>query len=183
VENRPLIAIDPNGEDLYIVYDFVGSGLSMAQQNAGVNNVYSHYAGGTAPKRGSLGKYDARVDISFTSEPIGREGKLGGTDIPAQESEVTTSRMPPGKAGITLLSNVAAHEIGHATHAMPDYNFDAAKKGSFWHPRPAEEGTLMESQVGGDDPELQIRLLSSGPREASDGDAAKLRTTLNSPGQ
>ena len=64
VQNNPLKAVDPNGEDLHIVYDFAGSGLSSSIQtavmlgtrqrfiNAGVNVVNNYIAGSSAIPRG-----------------------------------------------------------------------------------------------------------------------------------
>jgi len=150
--------------------------------NAGVRNVYSMFAGGSAvPKRGSLRSHDARVDVNVTTKPLSREGKLGGTDIAKQVSTATTARMPAGEAGITLMTNVVGHEVGHGTHAMPEYDKDAAPIGSMLHPNPAEAGSLMEPQVGGGDSDLQVGILSSEVREFSDEDAAKLQKTLNDP--
>ncbi len=184
VLSNPLKYIDPDGEDLFIVYDFSGSGLSGKQQNAvvqgvrqrfrnaGVNVVQSYFKGGsTIPKKGDLGPKDQVVNVQLTTKDLGK-GKLGHTDVGRQKSTVTTANTPGGEAGTTQLVNTTAHEVAHGTQALPQYDYDGASPGSPLHPEPAEEGTVMETG-------LTAEQVGEETREFSEGDAAQLRENLN----
>jgi len=184
VLSNPLKYIDPDGEDLFIVYDFSGSGLSGQQQNAvvqgvrqrfrnaGVNVVQSYFKGGsTIPKKGDLGPKDRIVNVKLTTKDLG-QGKLGHTDVGRQKSTVTTANTPGGEAGTTQLVNTTAHEVAHGTQALPQYDYDGASPGSPLHPEPAEEGTVMETG-------LTAEPVGEETREFSEGDAAQLRENLN----
>ena len=87
-------------------------------------------------------------------------------------SIVSLAPASPGQDLVTYTINVAAHEAGHASDSMHQYDFDAAQPGSELHPDPAEQGTTMEHGV---DPET----LSNEIREFSVEDSEQLRERLN----
>ncbi|NJN65156.1 MAG: RHS repeat-associated core domain-containing protein [Acidobacteria bacterium] len=184
VLNSPLQAIDPDGKDLYIVYSFSGSGIAASQQNAvvqgvrerflnaGVNVVQSYFAGSsTIPRKADLGPKDQIVHVEFTKQELPK-GRLGETHIPTQTSKITTAHTPAGDAGTTQLINTTAHEVGHGTQGLPLYDADSAQPFTILHPKPAEPGSIMETN-------LTVAQLSTKVREFSEDDATKLRRHLN----
>ena len=188
VQNNPLRFTDPTGKDLYMVFDFRGSGLTSKQQialalairqrylNAGVKNVYVLSRGGsTIPSRSQLGKHDSLVDVKVAPLDLGKN-IYGLTNVFSQKAQVSTKDAPAGQAGMTFLVNVTAHEVGHGSKALTAYDADRADPGSFLHPRPAQPGTLMQTRVPASE-------LSGGLREFSVEDAAALQDRLNEPGQ
>ena len=49
---------------------------------------------------------------------------------------------------LNYLINTACHEVGHCSQALsPRYDNDAMPKGSPLHPKPAEPGTVMETDL------------------------------------
>ncbi len=192
VRGNPVGAVDPDGQALFVVYDFSGSRLDLRTQqavvhgvtrrfrNAGVTRVYALFAGtSTLPGRSELGQHDAVVRVRFRADSLA-EGVFGVTDTSADRSVVDTAKAPTGDRGVVFLINVTSHEVGHGTGALPQYDADSAPKGSLLHPRPAEAGTVMETQVSGDQ-ERAVAILSEEVREFSQEDAAQLRVQLNDP--
>lgn len=188
VQNNPLRNTDPTGNDLYIVYDFSDSKLSKAQQrvimsavrqrfrNAGVKIVNSYIKGGAPPPSASK-KTDMVVSLKLTSQslddPVAFKDKVYGVTpgpmgIPGTSAFVSTEHAPKTSPGfMNFLVNVAAHEVGHASQALPDRNWDALVS-------KALRGSTMESY-------LKPEEVGAGVREFSPEDAKNLQKGLNPP--
>jgi hypothetical protein len=189
VGQSPMIAIDPDGLDLKIVFDFSETSLSPETQqrialgvgerfrNAGVENVQLYFPGGSV-KPTEEGPSDRVVSVSFVEKDLkqdltaGDEGAVvyGFTPLNSRFSTVSTNPAPSGDAGIRLLVNVTAHEIGHASDALPQYAMDGNPYSPLY--KAGEQGTIMDQGV-------DVDTLSSQVREFSAKDAAALRERLN----
>ena len=180
---NPLKYIDPDGEDLKIVYNFSDSGLTQQEQiqiqtglrgvfvRAGVRNVQTYGTGGSIRPRATE-PTDRVVKITITSRSLG-EGVYGRTS--GSSGKVSTEKAPDAQAAkVNFLTNVAAHEIGHASGALPQYSGDAAAVGSLLNPMSVqpEPGTTMETRITPEE-------LSGHIRDFSDEDARRLRLELN----
>ncbi|MEM9294154.1 MAG: RHS repeat-associated core domain-containing protein, partial [Acidobacteriota bacterium] len=185
VGNDPVRFVDPTGLALKIVYDFSDSGLSEGTQNqvvqgvrlryieAGVQVVHSYFRGGAA--RPSVEKEtDAIVEVKITSDSLSSEGgkpvfgKARGSSV-----VISTEAAPEGQESeINFLVNVTAHEVGHGTKALPQYDGDGFPLGSVFFPRNAEAGSIMEQG-----PDANTR--GASIREFSESDAIQLREALN----
>jgi RHS repeat-associated protein len=180
---NPLKYVDPNGEDLMIVYDFSKSGLSQREQlqmmvgvretfvKAGVENVHSYAAEGRQPTASK--STDVIQKVIVTSESLallgGREAFGITNTILNHDSAVSTKSAPQGEqAKINFLVNVGAHEVGHGTGALPQYNFDGAGGPQ------GEKGTVMQQ-------ESDAEALGTQRVEFSPEDAEALRKKLNDP--
>ena len=183
---NPLKFIDPDGEDLKIVYDFsrsnlpnqaqvrIASGVAGAFRRAGVKNVQVFFEGsGLSPTKKQ--KSDRIVKLTFSAKEIkSPTGKpvYGVTGFLDNEAVVSTASAPEGDSGETFLINVGAHEAGHASGALNQYAFDADPSLSLY--RAAEPGTVMESHLS---PEEFAAFL----RNFSQEDASSLQEALNEP--
>ena len=180
---NPLKYIDPDGEDLKIVYNFSDSGLTQQEQlqiqtgvrgvfvRAGVRNVQSYGVGGSIRPRATK-PTDRVVMITITSKSLG-EAVYGRTS--GASGKVSTEAVPDtSEAKINFLTNVTAHEIGHASGALPQYSGDAAPVGSLLNPLSVqpEPGTVMETHITPEE-------LSGNSRVFSEEDAPQLRLKLN----
>jgi RHS repeat-associated protein len=184
---NPLKYVDPAGEDLKIVYDFSSSGLSQKDQHrlqlavrkvfkkAGVKNIQSYFRGGSI-KPTVERPSDRVVHVEVTSKPLEGKATYGSTaSTPGDKSKVSTALAPAGEmAAFNFLVNVTAHEIGHASSALPQYSGDAAQVGSLLNPLSVQpvQGSIMETNV---DPAT----LGQVVRYFSDEDAEALRQRLN----
>ena len=190
VAGNPLKYVDPDGKDLKLSFDFSSSSLSSRQQtavvvavrkrftNAGVDNVQIFFRGSSLVPQNS-GTQDRTVFVKVTSEEIdaGKGQVVFGVTRarPGNASVVSTAFAPTSETeALTFVVNVAAHEIGHGSQALPKYKYDAARLGSILNPRGAESGTVMEQGV-------PAEVLGRELREFSEEDAAALRALLNSP--
>jgi RHS repeat-associated protein len=187
--NNPLKYVDREGEDLSIVYDFAGSGLSEREQlqvalnvrsifrNAGVRNVQSLFKGGSLKPKATKPS-DRIVGVRVTDKPLkGFSGNpaYGKTSRGSNLSTVSTAGAPESEeAKINFVANVTAHEIGHSSGALPKYSNDQFTLGTPINPEGAEPGTVMEQGVPGD-------VLALDLREFSEEDAELLQLFLNEP--
>jgi hypothetical protein len=71
---------------------------------------------------------------------------------------------------VNLVTNITAHEIAHATGALPEHQYDAFDKNK------AEKGSVMEQ--GASTEELEKR-----QRDFDREDAQRLRNALNPPSE
>lgn len=182
----PLKYLDPNGEDLKLLYNFDESGLSLRQQHrivqsvrriyrrAGVNSVQSYFAGGSTKPTASK-PTDRVVKVNITSEPhyatrtpdprFQSDGSRSGNTAKvstARGSDLTEQGLE------NFVANTVAHESGHTLFDEESkYLMDAAAGGG-------EKGTVMEAGVQPDVSAIELR-------EFSEEDAAYLRELLNDP--
>ncbi len=184
---NPLKFFDPNGEDLKLVFDFRDSGLSDRQQtrvtvgirqrftNAGVHNVQL-FSGGGSVKPVVSKPTDRVVVLKFTSENLNEDRPVFGKNRPpSNQATVSTFHAPEGdEAKTNFLVNVGAHEAGHATRALTQYDNDQFSTGTFINPEGAEPGSVMEQGVSAEGRGAELR-------EFSEEDAEKLRKALNDP--
>ena len=183
---NPLKYIDPTGETINLVFDFSGTDLDMRQRiliargikarfvNAGVKDVKVHFKGGLF-KGNDKGGTDATVNLKFVTGDVGGARTFGITpgNPPGNTSEISLSQAPSGEtAMLNFLINVGAHEAGHGSQALPQFNMDAAPVGSILHPVGAERGSVMETNV-------PAGALGAGPREFSASDAKLLQEEHN----
>jgi RHS repeat-associated protein len=187
--SNPLKYVDPDGEDLKIAYDFANSGLTPKQQlqlqlavrgvfkQAGVKNVHSYQVGGSI-KPTETKPTDRLVYVKVTVKPFDSPTTFGETKAtPGNRSEVSTAAAPVAEqAKLNFLTNITAHEIGHASGALPQYGAHSLGIGSILNPLSAqpEAGTIMEFDVPADVFGVEVR-------EFSEEDAEKLRMQLNAP--
>lgn len=185
VANNPIKYVDPNGEDLTIVYDFSGSGLALREQalvvqgvrnvfrQAGVRNVVSLFPSSSIRPR--IEKASDRLSrVKVVSDVIKKPGNrrpLAKTR--GNMTTISTAQAPAGDSGrVNFLINVTSHEVGHTTGALPKYDNDGFPLGTQINPEGAQAGTIMEQGVP---PEiLGIRV-----RAFSEEDAERLREELN----
>ena len=73
-------------------------------------------------------------------------------------------------APANLITNITAHEIAHATGALPEHRYDAIDKSK------AEKGSVMEPGASTED-------LEKRQRDFDPEDAQRLRDTLNPPSE
>jgi len=184
---NPMKFVDPNGEDLKLVFDFRGSGIPAKQQtqvvvgirrrfaNAGVRNVQLFRQGGSTRPRVSKAT-DRVVVVRFTDKNL-KEGRIvfGKNKPPSNVVVVSTAHAPEDEQARTnFLINVGSHEAGHGTRALPQYDNDQFPQGSMLNPTGAEAGSVMEQGV-------DAETLGAEVREFSEEDAEDLREGLNDP--
>lgn len=186
---NPLKYKDLDGRDLTIVYDFSKSGLSDLEQGritqnvraafrrAGVKNVQSLFRDGSV--RPKITRASDRVaHVKIIAVPIEARGggvAFGKTPLNDSRSTVSTAAAPKGEdAKVTFLSNVVAHEVGHASGALTKYSNDQFTLGTPINPEGAQPGTIMEQGPTSD-------VLGSQLRAFSEEDAANLQAELNEP--
>jgi len=183
---NPMKYVDPNGEDLKLVYNFKNSGLSLKQQHrivqsvrtiyrrAGVNSVQSYFSGGSIKPTASK-PTDRVVKVNITSEPhyatrtadprFQSDGSRSGSTAnvsTARGSELSDQGLE------NFVANTVAHESGHTLFdETGKYSMDAATGGG-------EEGTVMEAGVPPD-------VSGSELRDFSEEDAQYLQEVLNDP--
>ncbi len=170
--SNPLKYVDPDGEDLKIVYDFAQSGLSTRQQldvvagvrdrftRAGVNSVQAYFRGSGSSARADKPS-DAVVHVRLQKGTI--HGSAFGVtpQVPGNKSTVSVGAGPKDEGALTkFLINVTAHEIGHATGALPRYAGDSTKPGAVLNPleNQPDPGTIMQTNVPADAQDLSKRL-------------------------
>jgi hypothetical protein len=187
--NNPLLFSDPDGRSLTIVYDFAESGLSPQQQvliargvaqrfkNAGVEQVQT-FLNPSLKRPRARTDFDRTIFIVLNKKTFKKSATaMGHTPAyPGNRSEVTM-RHAPAASGQPLLNyaiNVATHEGGHGTGALPQYDNDDKVLGSYLFPKNGEAGTVMEQ--GPLAPELGQQI-----REFSQSDAEALQRKLNFP--
>ncbi len=183
VAGNPLKFTDPNGKDLFIVYDYSQSGLTQNQRTAlqigvqevfraaGVDKVMSFDSEGSGEPK-MMKASDRKVDVKVKDKAIA-QGAFGIRSL--DRVTVSTAKAPDGDSStMNFLVNATSHEVGHATGALQKYSGDAAPVGSLMNPieNQAAPGTVMESPVSAED-------LGDHVRSFSDEDAASLREVLN----
>jgi RHS repeat-associated protein len=175
----PLKYVDPNGQDLKIVYDFRDSGLTQRQQlqlqiavrrvfvRAGVRNVQSYTPGGSIRSR-EVKPTDRIVRVKIQSAPL-KSGGFGSTPPLSDESTVSTDRAPEDpESKMKFLVNVTSHEIGHASGALQQYSFDGIGGPS------GDAGTVMQESTSASS-------YSTTMLDFSKQDAMALQQRLNDP--
>lgn len=184
---NPLKFIGPTGETLNIVIDYSeASGLTMKQRmaiarglrqrylNAGVKDVRIHYKGGLL-KGNDKGGPDATVHLAFTDRSLNVDDDQVHGVTPGNwasglgnRSYVSTFNAPKSEgAMLNYLINIAAHEVGHGSQALEEYDFDDYSFG-----KGGTRGTLMEQGPSADRWGERVR-------EFSPVDAQKLQYHLN----
>ncbi len=183
----PLKYLDPNGEDLKLVFDFRNTQISAKQQlaveigirqrftNAGVRNVQLSSVGGSIHPRVSK-PTDRVVILEFTDQALKKDRTVfGKNNPPSNRATVSTANAPEGgEAESNFLINVGAHEAGHASSALPKYDNDEFPLGSMLNPEGAARGSVMEQGV-------PAVTLGVKVREFSQEDAKDLQEKLNDP--
>ncbi|HEX2834370.1 MAG TPA: RHS repeat-associated core domain-containing protein [Thermoanaerobaculia bacterium] len=185
VMNNPLLYVDPNGQDLFIAFDFSQSDLSTKERgqimqgvrqrflNAGVKNVVVNDA--TSRDQWSENK---KTDRAVTVEVVSRDIDPNSTDVVygkaregSREGLISTFHAKKGDTAalVNLVVNVTAHEIGHASGDLPKHRGDAAPNGS-----KAAPGSIMEQDVS-------VEELSERQRDFDYQDALSLQEGLNPP--
>ena len=184
VWNNPLLFLDPSGEDLIISFDFRRSGLSSKEQqavmlgvgqrfrNAGVRNVSTYVRG-----QEDHDQSDVVVHLRFRSKAFDRDTTHGRTDrvgvkVLNSARIRTRAEQLSGEALIRYVVNVASHEVGHASRALPEYDNDSVPSFGLIPFKTGEPGTAMGKE---DD----AAALGAGLREFSSRDAARLADFVN----
>ena len=182
VRNSPISYNDPYGLAVSIIFDFSGVDLSESEQSqimqniraifvsAGVEDVrvfhkqqgikaFFSFSDGTPRVEGNHHKFN----LDFVSS-IGTSGNvLGKANIITNNRSGVSVEYADEPAGVTQISNTAAHEAAHQTDL---YLFDATGGPS------GEEGTIMEQGVS-------VKTQGESLRRFSESDAKFLREKLN----
>ena len=188
VRGNPMKFVDPDGEDLKIVYDFSQSDLSVKQQtaiargirmrfkNAGVKRVQTFLDPKMRPPKDRVST-DRTIKLTFTTKSLdkGKNAVMGKRPNYSTNAAIV-SLAPAGgldsNQKIIYGINIGSHEAGHASGALPQYDGDAFPPGSILNPSPAEAGFVMQQGVA-------VEIQGSGVRDFSPGDSEDLQNALN----
>jgi RHS repeat-associated protein len=135
--NNPLKFVDPNGEDIYLTFDFNNSnlpdrmrtaimqGVAARYSNAGVKGVHVGLKGElNTPSLWGRSEYDRVVDLEFTDAWLYRGRAVFGETV-WRTGEVSSYFAPMSfEESLNYHINIATHEANHGSQLFPEYDND-----------------------------------------------------------
>lgn len=192
--NSPLTYIDPTGKAVNIVLDFSRASISPEVQQrvmAGIQTVYqqaglvdvSTYTAADGFQGNDRGGKNATLFLTYQDAPLadgsfGLTHPVGGLRGLTNQSVISTAGAPAGdvEALVNFLINVGAHEGGHGSQALKQYDRDGSASLS----TQGETGTTMQ-QVAPN--KWGAKWLGAKVYGFSESDASDLREEHNPDGQ